>query len=100
MILDLFIDSGLEAYKNGIAGDLDEWRIYVSPWGFELSDFSRPITLWYGRHDKQAPYYMGQYMKKLLPQASLKVVEDGGHLSTINNHIEAILKELCQERSA
>lgn len=95
-VLDLFIDSGIEAYKNGITGDLDEWRIYVSPWGFELSEINRPINLWYGRYDKQAPYHMGQYMKNLLPQASLKVVEDGGHLSTINNHIEAILQELIQ----
>ncbi len=93
-ILQTFRKSSVEAYKNGIDGDLIEWQLYVNDWGFLLKDIKQHINLWYGLYDKQAPYYMGEYLDKNLSNSTLRIVEDGGHLSTINNHIELILKQL------
>jgi pimeloyl-ACP methyl ester carboxylesterase len=37
---------------------------------------------------------MGHYFAQELPNNRLHVVEDGGHFSTINNHIEEIFSHL------
>jgi pimeloyl-ACP methyl ester carboxylesterase len=93
-IIETFSAAAMEAHRNGIDGDAWEWRLYVRPWGFRLSDISTEVGLWYGKYDKNAPVGMGHYMAQHLPNNRLHVVEDGGHFSTINNHIATIFKYL------
>jgi len=38
---------------------------------------------------------MGRYGRQKLPNSTLPVVADGGHSSTINNHIDEILTYLA-----
>ena len=40
--------------------------------------------------DQNAPVDMGHYLDSQFPNSQLTVVPDGGHFSTINNHIGAI----------
>jgi len=93
-IMEIFSAAAMEAHRNGIAGDVLEWKLYVQPWGFRLSDITREVGLWYGRFDKNAPLGMGRYYASVLPRNHLNIVEDGGHFSTINNHIGDILQYL------
>ncbi len=93
-VIKIFARSTKESHRNGIDGDAWEWRLYVNEWGFQLSGINREIKLWYGLYDKQVPIGMGRYFAKALPKASLIEVENGGHFSTINNHIEDIFDYL------
>ena len=93
-IITTFSAAAMEAHRNGVDGDAWEWRLYVRPWGFRLEDISTEVGLWYGAVDQNAPVGMGRYLTQVLPNSRLHVVEDGGHFSTINNHIGEILAYL------
>ncbi len=93
-VIEIFAQSTREAHRSGIQGDALEWQLYVSPWGFQLSDVNMEIKLWYGLYDQQVPIWMGRYLAQELTNAHLIEVEDGGHFSTVNNHIEDIFDYL------
>ncbi|MCB0111788.1 MAG: alpha/beta hydrolase [Caldilineaceae bacterium] len=94
-----FSTAAVESHRQGISGDFTEWQLYVRPWGFQLNEISRPVSLWYGEVDNFVPVAMGRYVAGQIPNSRLHIVSDGGHFSTINNHAGAILAEL-REASA
>jgi pimeloyl-ACP methyl ester carboxylesterase len=94
-VIAIFSAAALEAHAQGIQGDAWEWQLYVHPWGFELADIQMEIGLWYGEYDRNAPPGMGRYLDQQIPHSRLQIVDDGGHFSTINNHIREILAYLC-----
>jgi pimeloyl-ACP methyl ester carboxylesterase len=89
-VIDIFSAAAREAHRNGLDGDAWEWRLYVHPWGFDLGDVRTEIGLWYGQYDQNAPVGMGHYLHQRFSNSQLTVVQDGGHFSTINNHIGVI----------
>lgn len=96
MKLEIFALAAQEAHRQGLDGDAYEWQLYVNPWGFRIEDIKLRIKLLYGRYDTQATPAMGQYYAKVLPNNTYNLVEEGGHLSTINNHIDSILRYLSE----
>ncbi len=94
-----FSAAAVESHRQGIDGDFTEWQLYVRPWGFQMSEISVPVALWYGVVDNFVPVAMGRYLAEQIPNSRLHIVPDGGHFSTINNHAQAILAEL-REASA
>jgi pimeloyl-ACP methyl ester carboxylesterase len=97
-VIDIFSAAAKEAHRSGLDGDAWEWRLYVRPWGFELAEVQTEIRIWYGQFDQNAPVGMGQYLDKQFPNSRLTVVQDGGHFSTINNHIGAIFDYLAESK--
>ena len=95
-VIDIFSAAAREAHRSGLEGDAWEWRMYVQPWGFELTDIQIEIGLWYGQFDQNAPVGMGYYLDSQFPNSHLTVVQDGGHFSTINNHIGEIFDYLTK----
>jgi pimeloyl-ACP methyl ester carboxylesterase len=89
-ILDIYVEDATESHRNGIQGDSWEWNLYVNDWGLNISQIQTSIGLWYGKVDQNAPLTMGEYYAKALPNSTLHVVDNGGHFSTINNHIDDI----------
>jgi len=94
-IIGIFAEATREAHRNGVDGDAHEWQLYVNDWGFKLREINKEIKLWYGIYDQQVPVGMGRYLSRELPNASLIEVKDGGHFSTINNHIDEIFAYLA-----
>jgi pimeloyl-ACP methyl ester carboxylesterase len=90
-IIKIFALAVREAHRNGIDGDALEWRLYVNPWGFGLDAISTEVFFLYGIYDSQVPIGMGRYLAETIPRGKLVEVEDGGHFSTINNHIGEII---------
>jgi pimeloyl-ACP methyl ester carboxylesterase len=95
-IIQIFAETTREAHRHGIAADAQEWQLYVRPWDFDMAAIQHRVRLWYGLYDKQVPIGMGRYLARVLPSAALSEVADGGHFSTINNHIDAILDGLIR----
>ena len=94
-IISIFTEATHEAHRNSVDGDAHEWQLYVNDWGFNLGEIKKEIKLWYGKYDQQVPIGMGRHLSKELSNASLIEVNDGGHFSTINNHIEEIFTYLA-----
>lgn len=93
-VIDVFSDAAREAHRSSLEGDAWEWQLYVRPWDFSLESIEVPVQLWYGRVDRNAPVGMGRYLAGRIPGARLHEVDDGGHFSTIHNHIDAIFDHL------
>jgi pimeloyl-ACP methyl ester carboxylesterase len=93
-VIRIFAESTKEAHRNGVAGDAWEWHLYVNDWQFQLRDILKEVKLWYGKYDQQVPIGMGRYLSEELPNVDLIEVDDGGHFSTINNHIDDIFEYL------
>lgn len=96
-VIDIFSTAAKEAHRNGLDGDAWEWRLYGRPWGFDLRDVRTEMGLWYGQFDRNAPVGMGEYLAGQFPNSRLTVVQDGGHFSTINNHIGEVFDYLIAE---
>ena len=94
--VDIFSADASESHRQGIDGDAHKWQLYVHDWGFRIEDISIEIGLWYGRYDTQVTPAMGEYFATTLQHGVFHLVEDGGHFSTINNHIEAIFDYLVK----
>ena len=93
-IMQVFSAAAMESHRQSIDGDAWEWGLYVRPWGFQLEDIPVEIGLWYGIYDRNVPLGMGNYLARKIPRTRLHIVEDGGHFSTINNHIGEIFDYL------
>jgi pimeloyl-ACP methyl ester carboxylesterase len=97
-VIDIFSAAAKEAHRYGLDGDAWEWHLYVHPWEFALADVRARIGLWYGQYDQNVPVGMGQYLAGQFPNSQLTVVNDGGHFSTVNNHIGTIFNYLTESK--
>lgn len=89
-----FISGSIESYRNGIDGVVQEWKLYVSDWGFNIRDIDQPVTLWFGANDNLSPKNRAHFYARELPNSTLRLLENEGHFSLIRNHLESILLEL------
>ncbi len=89
-----FIETTLEAFRNGVAGASQEVQLTLKPWGFNVEDIQCPVTIWQGDLDKQAPAGHAKLYAKLIPNAQLTFFKNEGHLSVLINHGEAILRSI------
>lgn len=82
-----------EAYRLGHKGVAWEiTAILAAPWGFSLSDVSKPVILWQGEADTNVPVEWGQYLAGELPFCTTHFLADEGHL-LIFDHFDSILAE-------
>ena len=65
--------------------------VLCPPMGIQLEELSTGVGLWFGTADRNVPVGIGQYLANKIPNSRLHMVDDGGHFSTINNHIESVL---------
>ena len=91
-----FCAAAVESHRQGVDGDFTETQLYVRPWGFQFSEISIPVFLWYGEVDNFVPPAMGHYHASQIPNSTLHLVPDGGHFSTITNYADAILSGLLE----
>ena len=85
-----------EALKTGVDGWIDDDLAFLTPWGFELTEVSRPVALWQGSLDLMVPYSHGKWLADRLVGASVHLEGGEGHLSVGVGHIPAMLDELLE----
>lgn len=75
---------GSSDYKN--AGELRETfvRVVNEDLGPEAANIKQPVLLIYGQDDAETPVDLGQRYAKLIPQASLKVLDGYAHLDILS----------------
>jgi pimeloyl-ACP methyl ester carboxylesterase len=80
-----------EGARQGIDGIVLEASLYHRDWGFELGSVSRPTRVWHGGRDRQAAVAWARHLAQGIPGASMTMVVNGGHFSTLVDHAEGIL---------
>ena len=98
-IIETFSAAAGEAHRHGVDGDVLEWQLYNRPWGFDIAHLAGEVGLWFGRVDRNVPMAMGEYWASTVPRTAAHFVDDGGHFSTINNHIDEILEYLSGDQA-
>jgi pimeloyl-ACP methyl ester carboxylesterase len=83
-----------EAFRQGARGAVHEGALFASDWGFKLSEVTRPVQLWHGEQDINAPVAMGRFQAHHLPNCQPTFYPADGHISIIVNHAAEILMAL------
>lgn len=77
-----------EAY--GPDGLIDDDVAFASPWGFELEDVTAPVLLVQGEQDRVVPRRHAAWLLSRLPNASLWMRLDDGHVSVLDTVPDAM----------
>jgi pimeloyl-ACP methyl ester carboxylesterase len=73
---DAYTRGRVESFRSGATWLAVELAMLGRPWGFELDAVRAPVTLWYGERDVVCPPAIGRAYVQLLPNATLKLVDD------------------------
>lgn len=65
-----------ESFRQGTSGWLHQVKLLGSPWGFELEKINRPVTIWHGTRDVNAPMSAVRWMADKMRNAKLIESDD------------------------
>ena len=88
-----------ESMRQGTEGCLQDYRIFGSPWGFDLSEVTVPVRIWEGEEDTTGPPEYRELLLRHLPRSQLSLVPGEGHLSLLQHQAPAILSHLTSQVS-
>jgi pimeloyl-ACP methyl ester carboxylesterase len=71
---DAYARGRVESFRSGGLWLAQELAYLARPWGFELSEVTAPVTLWWGDEDRVCPPAIGRSYEQALPAATLNVV--------------------------
>jgi pimeloyl-ACP methyl ester carboxylesterase len=86
-----------ESMRQGAQGCLQDYRVFGSPWGFDLSEVTVPVQIWEGEEDNTGPPEYRELLLRHLPRAQLSLVPGEGHLSLLQHQAPAILSLLTSQ---
>ena len=64
--------------------------LFTRPWGFSVRDITARVTWWQGDEDNIVPLSHAQHIVPLLPNAELRIMRGGGHLSALGIGVEVL----------
>jgi pimeloyl-ACP methyl ester carboxylesterase len=73
-------ESVFEHSANGVDGWVDDDLAFVKPWGFDVTEITVPVLVWYGRTDVLVPPAHGEWLAANVPGCVVKVDDESGHL--------------------
>jgi pimeloyl-ACP methyl ester carboxylesterase len=79
-----------EAFINGPQGWFDDAWALGNPWGFNLTDVTVPVHMWYGELDRNVPLAAVKTMATQLTVASLEVIRAAGHLGWLKQEASVL----------
>jgi pimeloyl-ACP methyl ester carboxylesterase len=89
-----FVQTSLEAFRQGARGATWDCVLFARPWGFRPQDIRVPVYLWHGEVDTTCPISMGRYMAGAIPGCRAHFLPQEGHYSLIARHYEELLRAL------
>ena len=95
-----FADQMAATMRSGLAVSFDGWidddLAFVRPWGFNLSEISKPVFIWQGDDDFMVPHAHSYWLEKHIPTAKLSFIPGHGHISLIEKYKPEILKQALE----
>ncbi len=82
-----------EAFRQGVAGAVQELALYPGSWRLALKNGTCPVQIWQGRKDVITPPSMAEELASLLPHTLTRWYPNEGH-SLLFARSEEILRQL------
>jgi pimeloyl-ACP methyl ester carboxylesterase len=79
------------AFRQGTAGVVVDYRAFGGDWGFAPRDVAAPVAVWHGTADGLVPFGQGVLLADELPAGTLRTVDGGGHFMFVA-HGDEILR--------
>jgi pimeloyl-ACP methyl ester carboxylesterase len=83
--------------RSALAVSFDGWidddLVFVKPWGFDLTEITKPVFLWQGDDDFMVPHAHSYWLEKHIPTATLIFKAGEGHISLGIKYRAEILKQ-------
>lgn len=83
-----------EAGRQGHRHAVRELAIVGRDWGFDLGEIMVPVGVWHGRLDRTVPISTAEHVASVVPNATLTIRDDVGHLSLPVSYADPILRSL------
>ena len=69
-----------ESVRQGSSGWIADDLAFASSWGFDLASVGVPVRLWQGELDVLVPRAHGEYLARMIPEASFELIPGAGHM--------------------
>jgi len=87
---EMFIDDLSHNGGHSMRAIVYDTILFTRPWGFNVRDVTARITWWQGDEDNIVPLSHAQHIVPLLPNAELRIMKGGGHLSALGIGVEVL----------
>nr|MBA3525083.1 alpha/beta hydrolase [Geodermatophilaceae bacterium] len=78
------------AMARGPAPLIEDDLAYVRPWGFDPASITVPVLVLQGAEDRVVPVGHGRWLAEHIPDATLVVVPDAGHIAVLERAASAL----------
>ena len=99
-VFDIVRAGILECLRRGPKCVIADADIYLSEWGFEVSQVNYPIHFWHGKDDKNIAWTYTEKLATLIPDTTTQFFDDEGHYSLPVNRAEEIVRLAVEGVSA
>ena len=79
-------DGFRDGWTRGDEGWWDDWSAFLSPWGFDLSAITAPVSLWHGLADRRCPPSHGRWLAGRIPRVTARFPADEDHTNIEANN--------------
>ena len=97
---DFTISSGIEAWRQGGLGVVDEGQLYLHPWNFEPEAMSRPAAFWHGTQDPFFHWTLAERLARRIAGAEFHPVPGEGHFTPVYRVQDQVLDWLDRVAAA
>ncbi|MCE3237196.1 MAG: uncharacterized protein K0R24_177 [Gammaproteobacteria bacterium] len=80
-----------EAFRQGAAEVVYDFKLISKPWGVNLQEIPAPCSIWQGSHDQQAPLKHAEIYTRHIPNSTYHLLPNEGHISLLFNYGTQIL---------
>lgn len=89
----LFVNDMRRSSRTTSRAAAQDFEVFASPWGFELSEIAVPVHLWQGDEDRNVPASHARLQHEAIPGSVLHECQGEGHLLVVD-HFGEILAAL------
>lgn len=87
----MILRSVTESFRSGGSAWAWDDRLLAHYWGFQMSEITLPVALWYGGRDTLVPPAVGKWLASAIPACQATYLPNEGHLTLYLNHWRDIL---------
>ncbi|MEY2468038.1 MAG: hypothetical protein QOF21_736 [Actinomycetota bacterium] len=87
---EMFIDDLSENGGHSMRAVVYDAILFTRHWGFSVRDVTARVTWWQGDEDNIVPIAHAEHIVPLFPNAELRIMKGGGHLSALGIGVEVM----------